>query len=950
MPAPGPYPANQYGAQAPPAAQGAPLSRSTSQISATDRPSSSLSHGQQSSAPISQAPALTPSRTTSSPAPNPQFVVPPKKVIVTIKDPDSGDVLAFDKQAAPSPARAAPSPVKLGTTPTATPPPRAASRGDQEQQDQKAPTSEERIQSFQEQVRLAAVQAAAKEQKAAEQKLKKDEPEPPKAAPEPKEPVATPAKEPEVPSKEPEKKEEPKPAEPEEEEIDFDAIERELAAKEAEELEREKAYEEKKRKEKEEAARKAKEEEEAYKTNLKKLEREAEAAEEERLRKLAAGEGETKKAVASPQPKVETPSESPAIHTPAESGAATPVSEASMGPPKTLPGGKREKPAALKLETNKTVEPPQPSAALKSLQTARFLEDPSKITYPSSIVSPNPALNTNAPADRKFKYNKEFLLQFQNVFKEKPSLDWDTKVRETVGDTSSDSRPGMRTPLSGRTASRPGAGNTMDRMGSFVGPGRTQTMPSGGHDRFPISGMRGPALGGNFGQFGRPGGLTMGAPMSRTNSSSAQHIPGSPRSGSHRGGGGRSASKAHKNTRKEEDTNKNMPLTAGLKIEPLAPSSSGWKPRSIGKATNDLVGPDGHLPPDVVQRKVKANLNKMTPEKFDKIADQILAIVAQSKDESDGRTLRQVIQLTFEKATDEAHWASLYARFCMRMLESMSPEIKDENIRDKHNNVVCGGSLFRKYLLNRCQEEFERGWKVNLPPKPEGESDEAAMLSDEYYIAAAAKRRGLGLVKFIGELFKLSMLSDRIMHECVKKLVDYEGIPDEAEIESLTSLLRTIGATLDRSTEKGHMMMNAYFDRINKMIQTPGLPSRLRFMLMVSYLVKLDLWRMNLLTPFIGHCRSQESQLGIKGRGQGSEDHSGDPRRGKYTNIKQSQSLKLTFFLGRSCSARARNGAKTSTSLPRQRWNGTWPRRCTTLLWWLWKPASAGLCVKQSRQ
>ena len=106
------------------------------------------------------------------------------------------------------------------------------------------------------------------------------------------------------------------------------------------------------------------------------------------------------------------------------------------------------------------------------------------------------------------------------------------------------------------------------------------------------------------------------------------------------------------------------------------------------------------------------------------------------------------------------------------------------------------------------------------------------MLSDEYYIAAAAKRRGLGLVRFIGELFKLGMLTSRIMHMCVKRLVDWEGMPDEAEVESLTSLLKTIGETLD-SEEKMRSTMDAYFLRINGMIGVEGLPSRLRFMLMV---------------------------------------------------------------------------------------------------------------------
>ena len=47
------------------------------------------------------------------------------------------------------------------------------------------------------------------------------------------------------------------------------------------------------------------------------------------------------------------------------------------------------------------------------------------------------------------------------------------------------------------------------------------------------------------------------------------------------------------------------------------------------------------------QQKVKAALDDITSEKFDKVADQILAIVTQSKD---GRTLKQVTQLIFEKA------------------------------------------------------------------------------------------------------------------------------------------------------------------------------------------------------------------------------------------------------------------------------------------------------------
>jgi translation initiation factor 4G len=850
---PGAFIPNQYSAAGvQPPAQSTPLSRNSSQVS-NDRPGSSLGQGPVPTAATTPGHAHNASRTSNSPAPQKNhFIIPtPKKSAIVIKDPNSGAVKSFDKQPA-SPARATPSPVK-GSAPT--PPPRAASGADHVRTESKSvKTDEEKKKELRDAVRMRIEQEEAEKRRKEEdaRKALEDLSLADKDDSKPKEPaVAEPVK-PESKMKAEEPKEEKKPEEKPEEkpaaapapaaddEIDFDAIEREMAELEARELAAEAEYYKKKQADKEEKARKEKEDTEAYERNMKKAEREAEAIEEARAKKLEAGsEDEASKKNAELFASLRKGGFAAAeTSTPGDSGAATPVSVSdSMGPPSKPASVSKAKPGPLKLET-KAVEPPQPSAALKSLHSAKFLDDLASVTYPTSIVSPNPALNVNAPSDRKFKYNKEFLLQFQNVFKEKPTLDWDVRVRETVGDSGDTSRPqSARTPGTGRTTSRSGIPSNFT-MGSFVGGG-TPSVGRAPKDGFPNpGGARMPAMGsGHFGgPFGRPGSMGPGSMASRSGSANIHGVPQSPRSASGRQGtrnGSRQPTK--QNLKKEESSNASMPLTANAVLKPLAVSTTGWKPRSIGQAATVGPTPGGditYMAPDVVQRKVKSNLNKMTPDNFERISEQILVIVSQSKDETDGRTLRQVIQLTFEKATDEAHWAPMYAKFCKRMLESMSADIKDENIKDKNGNVVAGGSLFRKYLLNRCQEEFERGWKVNLPPKPEGVTEEAALLSDEYYIAAAAKRRGLGLVKFIGELYKLGMLTERIMHECVKKLVDYEGIPDEAEVESLTGLLRTIGASLDVS-EKGHAMMDAYFGRISLMVETPGLPSRLRFMLMV---------------------------------------------------------------------------------------------------------------------
>ncbi|KAI9846787.1 MAG: hypothetical protein M1837_003636 [Sclerophora amabilis] len=828
---PQPYVPGQYGQSQP---QPQPMSRTSSSVS-EQRPNSSVGQPATPSMIPATGHAHQASQGKISPAPNANFKIPGRKSAgIVIKDPNSGAVKTFDKPPT-SPAPVSRSPA-VSSTPT--PPPRSESHHSRSESKTVKSDAEKRKETI-DAIAKKIAEDKAEEQRAieeAEQKAIQEKEDAERAQKEAEEKARRAKEEAEAALREAE-------AKAQREEDERIQKEQEAKAKKEEEA-RLKAVEEenKRRAEEAEAARqKAIKENEEREEALAKAE---EAAQEEASR--AKDEGPS------------TPAALPAnvAKIPVESGTSTPGSDDSMGPPpRPVSSGKRDKPAALNLAPLKTnsVEPPQPSAALQSLRSARFIDRLGDVSYPSAFASPNPALNNSAVKGR-FKYDRDFLLQFKPVFTEKPSTDWDHKLKETVGDTSDSARPqSARTPSMGprNTSGRPGIPQTFSSMGTF-GQAGGKTLPPGttSEQRFAMSNTQRPAMSNPLAQFARPGApFPMGGPtpMSRTNSSSTLQsqggAPQSPRSNnrsqrnnSKRGGFDKSSSKTDAQEAKEA---KSMPLTSAGDVKPLPISTGGWKPRSLASSSSatGASGPapgasnSNHMEPDMVQRKVKSNLNKMTPEKFEKIADQILEIAAQSKDESDGRTLRQVIQLTFEKATDEAHWASMYAKFCKRMLESMSPEIKDDGILDKNGNIVTGGNLFRKYLLNRCQEEFERGWKSNLPEKPEGESEEAAMMSEEYYIAAAAKRRGLGLVQFIGELYKLGMLTERIMHECVKKLVDYENVPDEAEVESLSKLLRTIGYNLDH-TEKGKPLMDVYFQRIQAMMETSDLNSRYKFMLL----------------------------------------------------------------------------------------------------------------------
>ena len=53
------------------------------------------------------------------------------------------------------------------------------------------------------------------------------------------------------------------------------------------------------------------------------------------------------------------------------------------------------------------------------------------------------------------------------------------------------------------------------------------------------------------------------------------------------------------------------------------------------------------------------------------------------------------------------------------------------------------------------------------------------------------RRRSLGNIRFIGELYRIRMLTGKIMHECIRKLLKET---DEESMECLCRLVTTIGA------------------------------------------------------------------------------------------------------------------------------------------------------------
>ncbi|XP_019712219.1 eukaryotic translation initiation factor 4 gamma 3 isoform X4 [Hippocampus comes] len=248
----------------------------------------------------------------------------------------------------------------------------------------------------------------------------------------------------------------------------------------------------------------------------------------------------------------------------------------------------------------------------------------------------------------------------------------------------------------------------------------------------------------------------------------------------------------------------------------LQKAENAWKP---GSKRECVVDDPETLRTQELFRKVRSILNKLTPQKFSQLMKQVTDLTIDTEER-----LKGVIDLVFEKAIDEPSFSVAYGNMC-RCLAELRVQIAD-----KPNNTVN----FRKLLLHRCQKEFEKD-KVDdvVFEKKQKELDSAdssterERLQEELEEAKdKARRRSIGNIKFIGELFKLKMLTEAIMHDCVVKLLKNH---DEESLECLCRLLTTIGKDLD--FEKAKPRMDQYFNQMEKIVKERKTSSRIRFML-----------------------------------------------------------------------------------------------------------------------
>uniref|UniRef100_A0A3Q1IYK1 Eukaryotic translation initiation factor 4 gamma 2 n=2 Tax=Anabas testudineus TaxID=64144 RepID=A0A3Q1IYK1_ANATE len=225
-------------------------------------------------------------------------------------------------------------------------------------------------------------------------------------------------------------------------------------------------------------------------------------------------------------------------------------------------------------------------------------------------------------------------------------------------------------------------------------------------------------------------------------------------------------------------------------------------------------------------------LNKLTPEKFDKLCLELLNVGVDSK-----LVLKGIILLIVDKALEEPKYSQLYAQLCLRLAED-APNFEatsTENQASQKQNTT-----FRRLLISKLQDEFEnRARNVEIFDK-----HDRPLTSEEEEQRAVAKIKMLGNIKFIGELGKLNLIHESILHKCIKTLLEKKKrvqLKDMGEdLECLCEIMKTVGPKLDH--DKAKSLVDQYFSRMQSLTNNKELPARIRFLLQNTVELRRNNW------------------------------------------------------------------------------------------------------------
>ncbi|KAL5490844.1 hypothetical protein EMCRGX_G016035 [Ephydatia muelleri] len=290
---------------------------------------------------------------------------------------------------------------------------------------------------------------------------------------------------------------------------------------------------------------------------------------------------------------------------------------------------------------------------------------------------------------------------------------------------------------------------------------------------------------------------------------------------------------------------------AALQLAVVSDGGSGRKGSRQGER-NKIISPNPHSEPEEIEfrkaeqpwqrqavlllelteeqketqevfRKFRSILNRLTPQKLTELADATLQLKINTEER-----LRGVVDLIFTRVITETMYSGeVYANLC----QVLGPfDVETVNAKGKLKTIT-----FKRLLLSKCEQEFLKDMQEDEEREAMQKGVETAETEEirkqrqmELEAAGMASRqRMLGNIRFIGELYKLKMLSESTIHECMIRLL--KSSSNEKSLECFAKLMTITGTELDK--EEAKLEMDIYFSRVNDIIKKRKISKRVQFVL-----------------------------------------------------------------------------------------------------------------------
>lgn len=242
-------------------------------------------------------------------------------------------------------------------------------------------------------------------------------------------------------------------------------------------------------------------------------------------------------------------------------------------------------------------------------------------------------------------------------------------------------------------------------------------------------------------------------------------------------------------------------------IVKLTRSENAWVPGSLN-TNNDVK--------EKVKRTMNDILNKITPEKFDRLMKSLLDM----EDINNPDCIEVMVNCIQEKALLEPKFSDLYAKLCFGIVQAPS--------------YKSNAPFFRKALLNAAEKEFQKKPTYYQDDNDEHQGKSAAELEE---IKTKERLRALGNISFLGELFRMKILSSKIIHEVVKDLLLRDPTPEKIEV--VCQLLTSVGQLLESQTKEAEKIMSIYFIQLQKIVNAPSSEFNTRIIFLIESVIEL---------------------------------------------------------------------------------------------------------------